>query len=77
MNKKYIRPYEFFLKNERELQNRMTFKNSQKHKKTLLSSNLSSSIIFETKMNYHKKNRLNFFFKFCFKYQPVSVVHGI
>lgn len=33
MNKKYIRPYEFFLKNERELQNRMTFKNSQKHKK--------------------------------------------
>lgn len=32
MNKKYIRPYEFFLKNERKLQNRMT-KNFQKHTK--------------------------------------------
>lgn len=33
MNEKYIRPYEFFLKNERELQNRTTFKNFQKHTK--------------------------------------------
>lgn len=31
MNKKYIRPYEFFLKNERELQNRMTKKHTKKH----------------------------------------------